>query len=90
MGRYLIERSLPGAGGLTDEEIRDLSARSNQVITALSDGIAWIESFVGDNKLYCIYEAEHPALIREHAALGGFPCDSMEPVRHTISPADGR
>jgi hypothetical protein len=49
-----------------------------------------VESFVGDNKLICVYEADRPSLIREHAARGGFPCDSMEPVRRTISPADGR
>ncbi len=90
MDRYVIERSLPGAGVLTDEEIRDLSARSNQVVAELGDGINWVESFVGDNKLFCVYEAERPSLIREHAARGGFPCDSMEPVRRTISPADGR
>ncbi|HEY5880592.1 MAG TPA: DUF4242 domain-containing protein [Nakamurella sp.] len=90
MDRYVIERSLPGAGGLTDEEIHDLSARYNQVANELGEGIVWVESFVGDNKLYCVYEAERPALIRQHAAIGGFPCDSMEPVRRTISPADGR
>ena len=90
MDRYVIERSLPGAGVLTDEEIRDLSARSNQVVAELGDGINWVESFVGDNKMFCVYEADRPSLIREHAARGGFPCDSMEPVRRTISPADGR
>jgi len=88
--RYVIERSLPGAGDLTDEEIRDLSARSNRVVAELGGGITWVESFVGDNKLFCVYEADRPSLIREHAARGGFPCDSMEPVRRTISPADGR
>ncbi len=90
MDRYVIERSLPGAGVLSDEEIRELSARSNRVVADLGDGIAWVESFVGDNKLFCVYEADRPALIREHAARGGFPCDTMEPVRRTISPADGR
>ena len=90
MDRYVIERSLPGAGVLTDEEIRELSVRSNQVVAELGDGINWVESFIGDNKMFCVYEADRPSLIREHAARGGFPCDSMEPVRRTISPADGR
>ena len=90
MDRYVIERTVPGAGELTDEQIHALSAKSNEVLSGLGDGIAWIESYVGDNKLYCVYEADEPALIREHAARGGFPCDSVEPVRRTISPADGR
>lgn len=90
MDRYVIERSVPGAGGLSDEEIREFSVRSNQLLADLGGGIAWVESFVGDNKLICVYEADRPALIREHATRSGFPCDSMEPVRRTISPADGR
>jgi hypothetical protein len=89
MDRYVIERSLPGAGSLSDREIRDLSARYHRVAADL-EGIVWVESFVGDNKMFCVYEAERPSLIREHAARGGFPCDSMEPVRRTISPADAR
>ena len=90
MDRYVIERSLPGAGVLSDEEIREFSARSNQVVAELGGGITWVESFVGDDRLFCVYEADRTSLIREHAARGGFPCDSVEPVRRTISPADGR
>ena len=90
MDRYVIERSLPGAGVLSDEEIRLLSARSNEVVAELGSGINWVESFVGDNKLFCVYEADRAALIRQHAVLSGFPCDTVEPVRRTISPADGR
>ena len=90
MDRYVVERSVPGAGSMSDQEIHDLSARYNRVTSQLGGGIVWVESFVGDDRLFCVYEAERPALIREHAALGGFPCDRMEPVRRTISPADGR
>lgn len=88
MERYVIERSMPGAGRLTDAEFRDLSARYDRVAHQL-DGIVWIGSYVGDDTLFSVFDAERPALIREHAAIGGFGCDRMEPVRRTISPADG-
>lgn len=89
MDRYVIERTLPGAGSLTDEQITAVATRSNEVLAELGDEISWIESYLSDDKLYCVYEASEPALIREHAARGGFPCDAIEPVRRTISPADG-
>lgn len=89
MKRYVIERSLPGAGDLSDQDLHDLSARSNEVLAGLAD-VAWVESYVTDDKIYCVYDATDPALIEEHARLGGFPCDSVSPVRSVISPATGR
>lgn len=89
MGRYIIERDLPGAGALTPEQLRDISATSNEVLSGMA-GIAWVESYVTDDKLYCLYEANDPALIAEHAKLGGFPCTAINDVRTTISPATGR
>lgn len=89
MSRFVIERTLPGAGDLTDDQLRDISAKSNEVLAGLDD-VAWVESYVTDDKLYCVYDAEDPATIEEHARLGGFPCDSVSEVRSTISPATGR
>lgn len=88
MDRYVIERTLPGAGQLDDQELHDISARSNEVLATL-DGVAWVESYVSDDKLFCVYDADDPARIEEHARLGGFPCDKISPVRRTISPATG-
>lgn len=89
MGRYVIERSLPGAGSLSDEDIRAISAMTNDVLSGLGDDVAWVHSYVTDDKLYCVYDARDPELIRLHARAGGFPCDSVQPVRRTISPDDG-
>lgn len=89
MSRFVIERTLPGAGDLTDDQLHDISAKSNEVLAGLDD-VAWVESYVTDDKLYCVYDADDPATIEEHARLGGFPCDSVSEVRSTISPATGR
>ncbi len=89
MARYVIERDLPGAGTLTGDQLHDISAKSNEVLSGMDD-IAWIESYVSDDKLYCVYDADDPALIEEHAARGGFPCDRISEVRTVISPETGR
>lgn len=89
MSRYVIERSLPGAGDLSAQELHDISAKSNEVLEGLDD-IAWVESYVSDDKLFCVYDAGDPALIEEHARLGGFPCDRISEVRTMISPDTGR
>ena len=89
MGRYVIERTLPGAGRLSSQELRDISAKSNQVLAGMED-VSWVESYVTDDKLYCVYDAGDPALIAEHARLGGFPADRINQVHSTISPETGR
>lgn len=89
MGRYVIERTLPGAGDLSADQLHDISAKSNDVLAGLQD-VSWVESYVTDDKLYCVYDAEDPATIEEHARLGGFPCDRVSEVRTTISPETGR
>lgn len=89
MNRYVIERTLPGAGRLDERELHDISAKSNEVLEGL-DEVEWVESYVTDDKLYCVYDAADPAQIEEHARLGGFPCDRVSEVHTTISPATGR
>lgn len=89
MGRYVIERELPGAGQLSEQELHDISARSNAVLADMSD-IAWVESWVTEDKLYCMYDAADPSDIEEHARRGGFPCDRVSRFSGTISPDSGR
>ncbi|KQY55436.1 DUF4242 domain-containing protein [Nocardioides sp. Root140] len=89
MGRYVIERELPGAGELDEQQLHDISARSNEVLAGMSH-IEWVQSWVTDDKLYCVYDAANPEDIAEHARQGGFPCDRVSPVTGTISPETGR
>lgn len=89
MSRYVIERTLPGAGQLSEQELHDVSAKSNDVLSGMDD-ITWVQSYVTTDKLYCVYDAEDPAQIEEHARQGGFPCDSVSEVATMISPETGR
>ncbi|TWE11936.1 DUF4242 domain-containing protein [Rudaeicoccus suwonensis] len=89
MPRYVIERTLPGAGQLDDQQLHDISAKSNEVLDSMPD-VTWVESYVSDDKLFCVYDSPDADSIREHAEQGGFPCDAVNEVRHTISPATGR
>lgn len=88
MDRYVVERTLPGAGELTGDQLREISRKSNEVLAGM-DGITWIESYVSDDKLYCVYEASDPERIAEHARRGDFPCDRVSPVRTVIDPGTG-
>lgn len=89
MNRYVIERSLPGAGSLSQDELRTISEKSNEVLAELGDQISWIESYVTEDKLYCVYDSTDPELITEHARNGGFPCDRVSEVRTKIDPTTG-
>lgn len=86
MPRYVIERNLPGAGKLGAQELKAVSQKSCDVLRGLGPEINWVESFVTDDRIYCIYVAPNEALIREHARKGGFPADRISEVRSVISP----
>jgi hypothetical protein len=87
MPKYVIERELPGAGNLTSEELTAISKKSCDVIKGLGMGIQWLESFVTDDKIYCVYYAKDKEIIRQHAEEGGFPANRIEEVRRMIGPA---
>jgi uncharacterized protein DUF4242 len=87
--KYLIERELLGAGQLTGEELHDISARSNKVIAQLGPEIRWLESYVTDDKLYCLYVAPDEDVIYEHARCGGFPVSRISVVTSIMDPSTG-
>lgn len=92
MPKYLIERNVPGVGKMGPDELRALSQKSNDVLQELTgDGkrIQWVESFVSDDAIHCVYYASGPDVIREHARCGGFPCDNITEVRGMINPTTG-
>ena len=86
MPKYVIEREVPGAGQLTDAQLKALSLKSVSVLHELGTRIQWLESFVTDDKIYCVYLADSPQTIQEHAKCGGFPSNKISQVRATISP----
>ena len=86
MPKYLIERELPGAGDLGDDQIRGISQKSCQVLGELGPQIQWVESFVTDDKIYCVYIAPSKELIEKHAQQGGFPANKISKVRRMIDP----
>ena len=86
MPKYVIERDLPGAGKLSPQDLKDISQKSCGVLDELGPKIQWHESFVTDDKIYCVYIAPNEELVREHARKGGFPVNRISEVRAMIDP----
>ncbi len=86
MPKYIIERELPGAGELGDDQIQGISQKSCKVLKDMGPQIQWVESFVTDDKIYCVYIAPSKELIEKHAQQGGFPANKISKVRRMIDP----
>lgn len=86
MPRFVIERELAGAGHLTPVQLSDLAGRSCDVLRAMGPEIQWVQSYVTDDMIYCVYVAPDEAMILEHARRGGFPADKVALVRGIIDP----
>ncbi|HEX2595930.1 MAG TPA: DUF4242 domain-containing protein [Luteimonas sp.] len=86
MRKFLIEREVPGAGRMNEAEFRQLARKSVNVLRELGADIQWVHSYVTGDKLYCVYLAEDADLIREHARLGGFPCNNVSAIENVIDP----
>lgn len=86
MPKFLIERELPGAGKLSPADLHAVSQKSCGVIRNLGPHIQWVESYVTDDKIYCVYIAPDEATIREHAKQGGFPANRVSAIRRMIDP----
>ena len=89
MPKYVIERELPGAGKLSAEELRDISQKSNKVLSELGPDVRWLTSYVTDDKIYCVYVASDEDIIQEHARCGGFPANKISRVSTVIDPSTG-
>jgi len=86
MPLFLIERNIPGAGKLTQDELRGISAKSCDVVAGLGVPYKWHTSYVAGDKIYCVHEAESAEVIRRHAKEGGFPADAVTEVSAIIGP----
>lgn len=86
MQRYLIERNIPGAGSFTADELQKISVKSNEVLAGLAPRVQWVQSFVTDDQIYCLYLADSEETVLEHAREGGFPADRVSRVRTVIDP----
>jgi hypothetical protein len=86
MPKFVIEREIPGAGKLTQDQLHAISQKSCSVLQSMGPRIQWLQSYVTDNKIYCIYIAPDEATVREHAKQGGFPANSVAQVRSVIDP----
>jgi len=84
--KFVIEREIPGAGSMSALELQAVSEKSCSVLRNLGPQIQWLQSYVTDNKIYCVYIAPNEEMVREHAKLGGFPANSVAEVRRIIDP----
>ncbi len=89
MPKYVIEREIPNAGSLTAQQLKEISQTSNGVLNEMGPKIQWVESYVTDNKIYCVYIAPNAEMVREHAKRGGFPANSVSEVKTMINPTTG-
>jgi len=86
MPKYVIEREIPEAGKLSAEQLQAISQKSCGVLRALGPQIQWIQSYVTDDKIYCVYIAPNEEMVREHAQQGGFPANRISEVKQVIDP----
>jgi Protein of unknown function (DUF4242) len=88
MPKYVIEREIPGAGDLSDAQLREVSLKSIEVLKSMGPEICWLHSYVTGDKLYCVYLAADEASIHEHARRAGVPSNRVSAVRRLIDPTN--
>jgi hypothetical protein len=86
MPKFIIEREIPGAGRLSPQELQAISQKSCGVLGAMGPQIQWVQSYVTDDRIYCVYVAPTEEMVREHARQGGFPANRISRVRSVIDP----
>ena len=88
--KFITERDIPNVGTLERDQLREAAAKSNSVLRQLSPDIQWLESYVAENKTFCVYLAKDEAIIRKHAEMSGFPASKVIEVRKMIDPTTER
>jgi hypothetical protein len=86
MPKYIIERDIPNAGSLSAQDLQAISQKSCGILCNMGPTIQWVESYVTDDKVYCVYIAPDEAAIRSHAEQGGFPANRISQIRGMIDP----
>ena len=86
MQKFIIERDIPDVGSLERAQLKEAAAKSNEALAQLAPDIQWVESYVADDKTFCVYLAKNEELIRRHAELSGFPANKITRVNKTIDP----
>ena len=86
MPKFVIERTIVGAGKLAQPELQAISQKSCSVLQSMGPTIQWVQSYVTDDKIYCVYIAPDEATVRKHAQMGGFPANRVSQVRAVIDP----
>ena len=86
MPKFVIERELPGAGKLSPQDLKGVAQKSCAVLSAIGPQIQWMQSYVTDDKIYCVYIAPDEATVRRHAEQGGFPANRISQIRNIIDP----
>ena len=84
--KFIIERDIPQVGTLERDQLRDAAAKSNSVLRQLGPDIQWVESYVAENKTFCVYLAKDEQIIKKHAEMSGFPATKVTEVRKMIDP----
>ena len=86
MPKFVIEREIPGAGNLSQQELQGISQKSCGVLQRMGPQIQWVQSYVTGDKIYCVYIAPNEEMIREHASQGGFPANRISEIKSVIDP----
>jgi hypothetical protein len=86
MKRYIIEREIPGIGGMTSQQLEQAATKSNAALAKLQGRAQWVHSYVAGNKTFCVYLAEDETAVREHAQVSGFPANTITEIRTIIDP----
>jgi hypothetical protein len=86
MPKYIIEREIPGAGKLNEEQLFEIAQKSCGVLDKMGSAIQWLQSYVAGDKIYCVYIAPNIDMVKQHAKQGGFPANTISVVSHIIDP----